>query len=111
MCPRAGAALDLLRERAHNRKFKQIRSMTNRESNSAQCACCAARYRSVILPLSNSFYKTEIDMKNRLTKKLRCLRLAGAFAKIQTAPLHQRHTPPKSEVAINLPKMSLKNPA
>src|SRR5215813_7301131 len=27
-----------------------------------------------VLPLSNSFYKTEIDMKNRLTKKLRCLR-------------------------------------
>jgi hypothetical protein len=48
--------------------------MTNQESNSAQCACCAASYWSAILPLSNSFYKTEIDMKNRLTKKLRCLR-------------------------------------
>src|SRR5262249_38596816 len=52
--------------------------MTNQESNSAQCACCAASYRSVILPFSNSFYKTEIDMKNRLTKKLRCLRRAGS---------------------------------
>src|SRR5262245_56512618 len=58
------------------RKFKQIRSMTNQESNSAQCACCAARYRSVTLLLSNSFYKTEIDVKNRLTKNLRCLRWA-----------------------------------
>jgi hypothetical protein len=48
--------------------------MANQESNSAQCAYCAARYRSAILRLSNSFYKTEIDMKSRLTKKLRCLR-------------------------------------
>src|SRR5215510_9477875 len=52
--------------------------MTSQESNSAQCVCCAASYRSVILRLSNSFYKTEIDMKNRLTKKLRCLRRDGS---------------------------------
>src|SRR5262245_939267 len=51
--------------------------MANQESNSAQCAYCAASYWSVHLPLSNSFYKTEIDMKNRLTKKLRCLRHAS----------------------------------
>src|SRR5262245_211957 len=46
--------------------------------NDQICTRTAASYRSVILPLSNSFYKTEIDMKNRLTKKLRCLRRAGS---------------------------------
>src|SRR5262245_54499340 len=60
--------------------------MTNQESNSAQCACCAASYRSVILPFSNSFYKTEIDMKNRLTKKLRCLRVP-----VQADMIEPRH--------------------
>jgi hypothetical protein len=78
------------RRSAHGRSYGRSNSKYEIWKNGPAILNCSKRPASPISPTSlPRIYHPQLD---GLIRTPVCLRLAGAFAKCQTAPLHQRHT-------------------